>query len=87
MSTPLIWIVFPFGCALLLIPARKKPILSGILTALISLLLAASALAFPRDLSFLLPEQRLEIASTLNLFGRSLQITGAQLTLVGLLYG
>jgi hypothetical protein len=46
-----------------------------------------AALIFPRDLSFLLPDRRLEIASTLVIFGRSLQITGSQLTMVALLYG
>ncbi len=87
MSTPLIWIVFPLAFALLLIITRKKPMLSGILASAFSLLLALAALLFPRDLSFLLPDQRLEIASSLELFGRSLEITGEQLTMVGLLYG
>ncbi|HNW94774.1 MAG TPA: proton-conducting transporter membrane subunit [Anaerolineaceae bacterium] len=87
MSTPLIWVVFPLGFALLLIITRKKPMLSGILASVFCLLLALAALLFPRDLSFLLPDQRLEIASTLELFGRSLQINGNQLTIIGLLYG
>ncbi|HOE35068.1 MAG: hypothetical protein GX415_04275 [Chloroflexi bacterium] len=87
MSTPLIWIVIPLGFALLLVFTRKKPILSGILASVFSLLLAVLALIFPRDLSFLLPDRRLEIASTLVIFGRSLQITGSQLTMVALLYG
>ena len=87
MSTPLIWIIIPLGLALLLISTRKKPILSGILASAISLILAVLALLFPRDLSFLLPDQRLEIASSLELFGRSLQIMGSQLTMVALLYG
>jgi len=87
MSTPLIWVVFPLAFALILIVTRKNPKLSGILASVFSLLLALAALLFPRDLSFLLPEQRLEIASTLELFGRSLQISGDQLTMVGLLYG
>ncbi|MEL7645171.1 MAG: proton-conducting transporter membrane subunit [Anaerolineaceae bacterium] len=87
MSTPLIWVVFPLAVALILIITRKKPVLSGILASALSLLLALAALLFPRDLSFLLPEQRLEIASSLELFGRSLQISGEQLTMVALLYG
>ena len=70
MSTPLIWIVFRLGRAPH--PRAKKPILSWHPDGAHQPVLAASALAFPRDLSFLLPEQRLEIASTLNLFGRSL---------------
>ncbi|MFZ3151416.1 MAG: proton-conducting transporter membrane subunit [Anaerolineaceae bacterium] len=86
MSTPLIWIIIPIALAVLLIPLQGKPKLSYPITCLISLILTLLAWFFPNDLVFLADGRRIEIADQILIFGRSLQLEGVDLTMVGLLY-
>ena len=86
MSTPLIWIVIPIGFAGLLALLHTKPKLSSILTCVFTLGLVVLALVFPKDLAFVLPDQRIEIPSSLVILNRTVQITGESLTMVALLY-
>ena len=86
MSTPLIWIVIPIGLAGLLAVLHNKPKLSTILACLFTLALTILALVFPKDLAFLLPDRRIDIASSLIVLNRTVQITGQSLTMVALLY-
>ena len=86
MSTPLIWIVIPIGFAGVLALLHNKPKLSSILTCVFTLGLVVLALVFPKDLAFVLPDQRIEIPSSLVILNRTVQITGESLTMVALLY-
>ena len=86
MSTPLIWIVIPLGFTGVLTLLHNKPKLSSILTCVFTLGLVILALAFPKDLAFVLPDQRIEIPSSLMILNRTVQITGESLTMVALLY-
>jgi formate hydrogenlyase subunit 3/multisubunit Na+/H+ antiporter MnhD subunit len=86
MSTPLIWIVIPIGFAGFLALLHNKPRLSSILTCVFTLGLVVLAFIFPKDLAFVLPDQRIEIPSNLVILNRTLQITGESLTMVALLY-
>jgi len=86
MSTPLIWIVIPIGFAGVLALLHNKPKLSSILTCVFTLGLVVLALVFPKDLAFVLPDQRIEIPSSLVILNRTIQITGESLTMVALLY-
>jgi len=86
MSTPLIWIVIPIGFAGLLAVLHNKPKLSTILACLFTLALTILALVFSKDLAFLLPDRRIDIASSLIVLNRTVQITGQSLTMVALLY-
>ncbi|MFZ3071510.1 MAG: proton-conducting transporter membrane subunit [Anaerolineaceae bacterium] len=86
MSTPLIWIFIPFGMALILIALQSKPSLSHALSCIFSLSLFLLALVFPEDLVFIVGDRRIEFASQVFIFGRTLQISSANLTMVALLY-
>jgi formate hydrogenlyase subunit 3/multisubunit Na+/H+ antiporter MnhD subunit len=86
MSTPLIWIVIPIGFAGVLALLHNKPKLSNILTCVFTLGLVVLALVFPKDLAFVLPDQRIEISSSLVILNRTVQISGESLTMVALLY-
>ena len=86
MSTPLIWIVIPIGFAGVLALLHNKPKLSSILTCVFTLGLVVLALVFPKDLAFVLPDQRIEIPNSLVILNRTVQITGESLTMVALLY-
>ncbi|HPK26208.1 MAG TPA: proton-conducting transporter membrane subunit [Anaerolineaceae bacterium] len=86
MSTPLIWIVIPIGFAGVLALLHNKPKLSSILTCVFTLGLVVLALVFPKDLAFVLPDQRIEIPSSLVILNRTVQITGESLTMIALLY-
>ena len=86
MSTPLIWIVIPIGFAGVLALLQNKPKLSSILTCVFTLGLVVLAFIFPKDLAFVLPDQRIEIPSSLVILNRTVQITGESLTMVALLY-
>ena len=86
MSTPLIWIVIPIGFAGVLALLHNKPKLSSILTCVFTLGLVVLALVFPKDLAFVLPDQRIEIPSSLVILNRTVQITGESFTMVALLY-
>lgn len=86
MSTPLIWIVIPIGFAGVLALLHNKPKLSSILTCVFTLGLVVLALVFPKDLAFVLPDQRIEIPNSLVILNRTVQITGESLTMIALLY-
>jgi len=86
MSTPLIWIVIPIGFAGVLALLHNKPKLSSILTCVFTFGLVVLALVFPKDLAFVLPDQRIEIPSSLVILNRTVQITGESLTMIALLY-
>ena len=86
MSTPLIWIVIPIGFAGVLALLHNKPKLSSILTCVFTLGLVVLALVFPKDLAFVLPDQRIEIPNSLVILNRTVQITGESLMMVALLY-
>lgn len=87
MSTPLIWIVIPFGFAGVLALLHNKPTLSTVLTCIFTFILMLLALIFPKDLAFILPDRRIDISNNLIILNRTIQITGESLTFVALLYG
>ncbi len=86
MSTPLIWILLPIAFSILLIPLQKKRNLATITASLFTLGLSLAAFLFPEDLVFVTEDKRVEISSQILILGRTVQIYGQDLILVGLLY-
>jgi formate hydrogenlyase subunit 3/multisubunit Na+/H+ antiporter MnhD subunit len=86
MTAPIVWIVFPFIFAilLLLLPRERWVTYPG---ALVSLALAALAFWLPPDTAQRLGPVSLRIDSTLLLFGRQISLTAADQTVLILIYG
>lgn len=86
MNTVIIWILAPIAAALLLVPLQKLSKLSASLASFFALVLAVSAFVFPTELVLELGASPIILEDSLNLFGRSIQITGIDLKMIGLLY-
>lgn len=86
MNTVIIWILAPIAAALLLVPLQKFSKLSAFLASFFALILAVSAFIFPSELVLELGSKPIILQDSLTLFGRTIQITGTDLKMIGLLY-
>ena len=86
MSAPILWIVIPFICGILilfLLPERYSPLAGGA----ISTVLAVIALIFPIDTALLLNSISIKISSSIQFFGRSFSLATADGPLLVIIYG
>ncbi len=86
MSAPILWILIPFSCGvmiLFLLPERYSPLAGGT----ISTVLALVALIFPIDTALRLGSLSLKISASILFFGRSITFVTGDGQLLAIIYG
>ena len=86
MSTPLVFIFLPLLIAIILVLLRRKPKLSNIIGTISAFLFALIAHFMPEDLAINIGSLNIELAQSINLLGRSLEIASANLVFVSLAF-
>ena len=87
LNTPIIWIVFPIGVGILLLPIDGNDRAVSVLGGFIALLLAVAAQFVPIELAMNIGSISLKINSTFIVLGRTLLLRPEEGPLLVLIYG